>query len=192
MKLILIYGPPAVGKLTIAKEVAKKTGFKLFHNHLTIDLVCSVFPFGTVQFAELLEMIRLMVIEEVAKSDIDFIFTLVYGAETFKRFRDDDFINSIIETVEKHKGEVCFVKLTCSKKEQFKRLGEESRKVYTKLTDPKVLEEIEKEFKLDEKIPFVKSLVIDTTELLPNESADKIIKSLKLKNQRKTKSESDK
>jgi replication-associated recombination protein RarA len=39
MKLILLYGPPAVGKLTIAKEIARLTGFKLFHAHLTSDLV---------------------------------------------------------------------------------------------------------------------------------------------------------
>lgn len=181
MKLILIYGPPAVGKLTVAKELSEKTGFKLFHNHLTIDLVCSVFSFGTTQFSKLLEKIRLMVIEEAVKNKIDFIFTLVYGAETFKRAKDDDFINSITKLVEKYKGEVCFVKLTCSKKEQIKRLGEESRKIYTKVTDLKILEDIEKEFKLDEKIPFVESLLVDTTKLSPKESADKIIKSLKLK-----------
>ena len=44
MKLILLYGPPAVGKLTIAKEIARLTGFKLFHAHLTSDLVEAIFP----------------------------------------------------------------------------------------------------------------------------------------------------
>jgi replication-associated recombination protein RarA len=34
MKLLL-YGPPAVGKLTIAKEIARLTGFKVAHAHLT-------------------------------------------------------------------------------------------------------------------------------------------------------------
>ncbi|MFH1209967.1 MAG: shikimate kinase, partial [archaeon] len=44
MKLIYIYGPPAVGKLTVTKELAKLTNFKIFHAHLTADYVSSVFP----------------------------------------------------------------------------------------------------------------------------------------------------
>jgi hypothetical protein len=44
MKLLLLYGPPAVGKLTIAKEIARLTEFKVFHAHLTVDLVASIFP----------------------------------------------------------------------------------------------------------------------------------------------------
>ncbi|MGI8542838.1 MAG: hypothetical protein ACR2MD_05085 [Aridibacter sp.] len=36
MKLIFIYGSPAVGKLTVANEIAKRTCFKVFHNHLMI------------------------------------------------------------------------------------------------------------------------------------------------------------
>ena len=39
MKLIVIYGPPAAGKLTVAKELSKLTGFKVLHNHITIDLI---------------------------------------------------------------------------------------------------------------------------------------------------------
>ena len=36
MKLIIIHGPPAAGKLTTANEIAAATGFKVFHNHLSI------------------------------------------------------------------------------------------------------------------------------------------------------------
>ncbi|HIJ11483.1 TPA: hypothetical protein HA278_05490, partial [Candidatus Woesearchaeota archaeon] len=47
MIFVLIYGPMAVGKLTVAKELVKLTGYKLFHNHLTVDLVGSIFEWGT-------------------------------------------------------------------------------------------------------------------------------------------------
>ena len=50
MKLVLIHGAPAVGKLSVARELAKLTGFRLFHNHLTVDLVSAVFPFGSQPF----------------------------------------------------------------------------------------------------------------------------------------------
>lgn len=45
MELVVIYGAPGVGKLTVARELARKTGYKLFHNHLTVDLVKSLFDF---------------------------------------------------------------------------------------------------------------------------------------------------
>jgi len=42
MELLFIYGPAAVGKLTVARELAKLTGFRLFHNHLTVDAVMAL------------------------------------------------------------------------------------------------------------------------------------------------------
>ena len=62
MKFIFLHGPPAVGKLTIARELATLTGWRLFHNHLTVDLVLSVYDFGTPGFIALREQIWLAVI----------------------------------------------------------------------------------------------------------------------------------
>ena len=39
MKTIFIYGAPAAGKLTVANELAKRTGFSVLHNHLINDLI---------------------------------------------------------------------------------------------------------------------------------------------------------
>ena len=50
MKLIIIYGPPAAGKLTVANAIAERTGIKVFHNHLSIDCVKPVIEFGTPAF----------------------------------------------------------------------------------------------------------------------------------------------
>ncbi|MEO6875756.1 MAG: shikimate kinase, partial [Opitutaceae bacterium] len=36
--LVFIVGAPAVGKMTVGDALAKRTGLRLFHNHLTIDL----------------------------------------------------------------------------------------------------------------------------------------------------------
>jgi len=55
MRLIFIYGPPATGKLTVAKELAKLTKYKIFHNHLTVDLIGSVLKFGTKTFLTLVQ-----------------------------------------------------------------------------------------------------------------------------------------
>ena len=45
--LVYLYGPPAAGKLTIAELLAQFTGFRLFHNHLSVNAISSVFPIGT-------------------------------------------------------------------------------------------------------------------------------------------------
>jgi hypothetical protein len=55
MKLLFLYGPVASGKLTIARELATLTGFALFHNHLVVDAVAAVFPFGSERFVKLRE-----------------------------------------------------------------------------------------------------------------------------------------
>lgn len=39
MKLIIIFGPQASGKMTIGHELEKLTELKLFHNHMTIELL---------------------------------------------------------------------------------------------------------------------------------------------------------
>jgi len=33
MRLLVIFGPPSVGKMTVGREVAARSGFRLFHNH---------------------------------------------------------------------------------------------------------------------------------------------------------------
>jgi len=38
MQLVIIFGPPAVGKMTVGRALAERTGFKLFHNHMTSKL----------------------------------------------------------------------------------------------------------------------------------------------------------
>lgn len=39
MKFVLIFGPQAVGKMTVGYELEKVSDLKLFHNHMTIELV---------------------------------------------------------------------------------------------------------------------------------------------------------
>ena len=49
-KVVFVYGPPAVGKLTVASLLAERTGFKLSHNHAIIDAVVPLFDYGTGPF----------------------------------------------------------------------------------------------------------------------------------------------
>jgi hypothetical protein len=48
--LLFLYGPAAAGKYTIGRELAARTGFELYHNHLVVDAVLQAHAFGTPGF----------------------------------------------------------------------------------------------------------------------------------------------
>lgn len=79
MRLVVIFGPQAVGKMTVGQELEKITGLKLFHNHMTIDLVSQFFNYGTDTGKRLVRLFRQEIFEEVAKSDLEgIIFTYLW------------------------------------------------------------------------------------------------------------------
>lgn len=169
MRLVFIYGPPAVGKLTVATELAVLTGFRLFHNHLAYDALSSVFPRGNVLF-RLLGRFRREVFAEAAASGVDLIFTFVYtdvgdgGAE----------VREMIEPVEAAGGRVHLVKLTCARDELLRRVAEPSRRSYRNLNDPARLAEVLAEREVTRPLPFGQSLELDTSDLAPREAAARI------------------
>ena len=41
--LVVLVGPPAVGKMTVGHALAARTGLRLFHNHHTIEPLGEIF-----------------------------------------------------------------------------------------------------------------------------------------------------
>jgi hypothetical protein len=170
MRLVFLHGPPAVGKLTVARELAARTGFKLLHNHLTIDLVAAVFPFGSEPYKRLINRFRRDLIAESAREGVDLIFTFVYSAH-----EDDDLVRELIEPVQASGGTVLFVRLTCATPELLLRVQSDSRRAFGKLTDPDDLSAVLRRYNFGEAVPFGENLEIDTTNLLPAEAVVRII-----------------
>lgn len=171
MKLIVLYGPPASGKYTLAKDIAEKTGFKLFHNHLTVDLLKSVFEFGTPDFFRLSQMFRLEVFAEAAKQNISgVIFTFVYWKKI-----DDEFIKKLLSTVTENGGEVVFIQVYCEKAELLKRVHEESRKEFQKIKSEDDLRQMLDTKDIISPIEFVTSNKVDTTKTPVGENVVKIL-----------------
>ena len=81
MRLLLIIGPPAVGKMTVGRAVADRSSFRLFHNHHTIEMLLDVFDYGTPAFRTLNSEFRRRVMEEAAASGADLVFTFVWGLD---------------------------------------------------------------------------------------------------------------
>ena len=119
MKLILIFGPHAVGKMTVGHELEKITDLKLFHNHMTIDLVAPFFSYATTASKRLVNLFRREIFEEVAKSDLDgLIFTYVWA---FDQKDDWDYVEKICDIFKSKGGEVCFVELEADMNERIER-----------------------------------------------------------------------
>jgi hypothetical protein len=166
MRLVFVYGPPGVGKLTVARELASLTGFKLFHNHLTVDLVAAVFPRGHPSFGPLITRFRREVFAEAARAGVDLIFTYVYAHPV-----DEPNVRSLIEPVIGAGGTVQFVQLTCDRDALLDRVANDSRRAYRKLTNPAAVSGLMDQNDLTSPIPFVESLRLDTTNLAPAETA---------------------
>lgn len=68
-KFVLIIGPQAVGKMTVGQELAKLTGYKLFYNHMTIEMVRLIFDYDKEVFHKMNKNIRYEVFKEFSKSN---------------------------------------------------------------------------------------------------------------------------
>ena len=178
MKLIIIYGPPAAGKLTVSNEVAKRTGFKVFHNHLSIDCVVPVFDFGTPPFVRLIELIRYSTITEAARAGVDLIHTFVYAHGP-----DDDHFRRLIAAAEDTGGKAWLVLLRCELAEGKRRVSAETRARMGKVKTPETLESLHDKWEMHEPLPGRESLIIDNTTLASNETAERIINHFGLRQQ---------
>lgn len=175
MKLIIIHGPPAAGKLTVSRELAVRTGFKVFHNHISIDCVKPVFEFGSPPFNRLIEHIRFGVIAEAARENVDLIHTFVYAFG-----EDDEHFTKLIASAEDNGGEVYSVLLICDDETRRQRIVADERKQIGKLTDPDSIDMSREKFDLFSPLPGRDTLIIDTTDVAPDEAATRIIEHYRL------------
>jgi RNase adaptor protein for sRNA GlmZ degradation len=170
MKLLLIYGSPAVGKLTVANEIARITDFKVFHNHLSIDCIEPIFDFGTKSFWDLVHLIRVETISEAARTGQNLIYTFCYAKDS-----DDEHVRKIVNAVEKNGGEVCFALLRAEKEVLEKRVLEDSRQEYGKLKKVEILRELFDKYELFSPVNDYESLIIDNTNLSVEATANLIL-----------------
>jgi hypothetical protein len=162
MKLIFLYGPAASGKLTIGRELAALTGFALFHNHLVVDAVAAVFPFGSERFVKLREQFWLAMFDEAAEAGHSLIFTFTPEASVAP-----DFPDRVRQTVEASGGEIIFVRLTLPFDEQERRIGNPDRAAFGKLRSLDLLRELRQQLIVSMAAMPPAALTIDTAATTP-------------------------
>jgi len=173
MLIVFIYGPAAAGKYTIGLALSKKLDIPLFHNHLTVDLASCLFEFGSDAFRTLRADIWRAAFRESAKADRSFIFTFHPEATV-----DQSLVDELAKTVEDSGGSIFFVELECSRATVLERLEMGSRKLFGKLTDPVLYEEIDASGGFEYGGLPSPGLRIDTESMNPTEAAKAIVDAL--------------
>ena len=181
MRLVVIFGPAAVGKMTVGLELQRLTGLRLFHNHLAVDLALRFFPFGTPQFSRLVSTFRTHVFKEVASSDLPgLIFTYVWALDDP---RDKTGVDGLVRIFTEHGASICFVELAAMQEERLRRnvtpqrLAEKHPKRDLENSRALLLEHDAK-YKLNSSGDFFypdQHLKIENTHLEPTQVAEQII-----------------
>ncbi|MFZ5391059.1 MAG: hypothetical protein ACOZAJ_02165 [Patescibacteria group bacterium] len=177
MKIIVIHGAPAVGKLTIAQSLAKKTGYVILHNHLTIDLALQIFPFASKPFNRLIKKIRLIIVKEAIKERIPGI---IWTTGLPNNSDIAVFYKKLDKLIESVAGSTHYVHVTCDFEEQKKRVKGTSRKKFRK---PRTVKQLTKSLAEIDYTPGYRGksrFHLDSTHLPPQKAAEQIIKYFKL------------
>jgi hypothetical protein len=173
MRVVFLYGPAASGKLTIGRELAERTGMALFHNHLIVDTVGAVFPFGSEAFVRLREQFWLAVFAEAARDGRSLIFTFAPEPTV-----ESGFAERVRDLVHAAGGEVMFIALTVPEEEQERRLAAPDRAAFGKLRSVDLLRRLRDEFSACVAAMPEPALVIDTAAFEPAAAAEAIIKAM--------------
>jgi hypothetical protein len=178
--LLFVVGPPAVGKMSVGQAIAERTGLRLFHNHISIELALRYFEYGSPAFVRI-SGVRRMVFEEVAASDLPgLVFTFVWA---FDVPEDEAIVDEYATPFRSRGGRVLFVELEATQAERLRRnecssrLAEKPSKrdlaaSRRRLLDNDVQYQLNSGGRFDSRPDYLR---IDNTELTPGEVAERVI-----------------
>lgn len=125
MEFLLIFGPPAVGKMSVGSEIEKATGIPLFHNHIAIEPALRFFPFGSPAFGRIVSGLRMKIFREVAASDLPGLcFTYVWDLDDSS---DSEFVQLVCDIFEEVGATITLVELEADLEQRLLRNRTEER-----------------------------------------------------------------
>lgn len=180
-KLLIIFGPPAVGKTTVGKIIESKSDFKLFHNHMAMDSAMHLFGVGTPSEDKLSRIIRESIIKEASDMGMNLIFTYVWNFAKEKGKINIDFYKNIYES---SGGEALFVELVAPLDVRAMRASHPMRNIEKKYAPNKErVIDLEKKLNFTSPTPFFypeSYIKVDTTNISPEKIASMIQKRFNL------------
>ncbi len=170
MKLVVLYGRPATGKLTVARELAALTGWRLFHNHLVVDALLAVFDFGSAPFIELREQIWNDVFARASAAGVPTLIFTFNPEDTVHQ----SFIDRLVSDAQARGDTVHFIEIVCAESEIERRIDAESRRSTKKLTSLEFYRQLARAGTFDRPLMPAPALQVDTGTLAPAEAAARI------------------
>jgi hypothetical protein len=129
LRVVILFGLPGVGKLTIANELARAHGFRVFHNHLVFDAVEALFPFESPTFVELRERLWVELLCRAVREHVgDVIFTIARDGGI-----DATFLVRLCEALSQLGAGVRCVELSCAEEELDRRVASVERSRFGKI-----------------------------------------------------------
>lgn len=122
MKLLILFGNSAVGKMTVGQELTKITAFRLFHNHIAIEPVIEVF--GDYE-PQVVARIRDVIFEEFSRSDrYGLIFTYMWDLD---HPGDHAYIQHVCSVFDLSEDDIYYVELIAPQEIRLQRNATENR-----------------------------------------------------------------
>lgn len=183
--LVVIAGPQAVGKMTVAENLKEKIGYSLMVNHDSIEVSNKIFWKKNDAQKELKALIRKDVFDLAVKHDINLIFTVVVAYDLQEEI---DYLNELKEKFENTGGKFYYVELKADLETRLEhnltphRLEQKPSKRDTEWTVKDIYKTMEK-YRLNSnegEIKFENYLRINNTNLSPDEVSNMIIEKFKL------------
>ncbi|MCL2168485.1 MAG: AAA family ATPase [Defluviitaleaceae bacterium] len=122
MKLIIITGPGAVGKMTVGQELAKVTDLRLFHGHMLIEPVLEIF--GDFHVPALLAADKAILREFVKTDHFGLIITIMWNFDSPAYW---NIVSHIIDIFKQADGEIYIVELNADQDTRLTRNTTENR-----------------------------------------------------------------
>ena len=174
MKLVFLLGDAAVGKMTVGQELMKRTGLRLFHNHMTIEPVLEIF--GRFDGKTIFEL-RDVVFRNFAASDsYGMIFTMMMA---FDMASDWEYLEHVKEIFAPYGTAFYYVELIAPQEVRLARNVTENRlrhkasKRDLAVSEQRVLRDdaAHRCVSFEGEFPFDNYLRLENAELPPEEAA---------------------
>ena len=178
--LIVICGPQAVGKMTVAESVRDKLKYNLMMNHDSIEVSDRIFGFATPAQREFNAIFREKAFEIAVKHNVDILFTCVCA---FEIPQEREYFTKLADLFESNGGHFYFVELSADIETRLQRnitphrIERKPSKKDVEWSRANLLRDAERHRLNSEpdEIWFEHHLKIDNTILEPDEVADIII-----------------
>ena len=183
--LIVVCGPQAVGKMTVAESLRDKLRYNMMMNHDSIELSDRIFGFNTPAQREYNTLIRKNAFDLAVKHNVDLIFTVVIA---FNVPEEKEYLMQLKELFENSGGQFYFVELSAdigtrlARNETPHRMERKASKRDVEWSRANLLQDAEK-YRLnteEDEYWFANHLKIDNTDLEPDEVADRVISAFRL------------